>query len=502
MPDIVLINPKSTSLGSFDFLVAKSVPLGLGYLAAYLMKEGRSVKIIDEEIERLTPERIKSLASDERQLFGISCLTPNISRGYELADMIKSALPKSAVVFGGIHPTVMPDEVLGMKSVDLVVRGEAEPVIGQIVDAHKSGRGFDDILSCSFRQNGVIKHNERAPLIDMDLLPDLPYHLFDSKIYDMGFIISSRGCPYNCVFCSQRAINGNKFRYRSNEKVINEIKTLTELYAPSNIVFFDDIFTINKKRIYELCKNMMDLGLHKKAEYTMVTRGDCIDDELLSVLKQANFTGLAIGVETANEDLMKMIDKRETVKDIENGIKLAKKYGFLIDTVYIFGLPGETRADRAAALKLARSMGVTKARFNNATPYPGTRLYDMAKAENNLNIVGHWENFHPTGALTSKNEFGMVLPYYPKGSSKHEIIMDVLQANMLFFLQPERLWKLFKNSFDRRGTKWLVLPQRWWTKPRYVKGVMDVTLLNVKRLMWLLKWWMQGKLLSQHKGNA
>ena len=109
MSDIIFINPKEKRvLGPFDFLVAKSVPLGLGYLAAYLMERNYTVKIIDEEVEKLTAEKIKNLTDRENQLFGISCMTPNVSRGYELADLIKRVHPKSTVVFGGIHPTVAP----------------------------------------------------------------------------------------------------------------------------------------------------------------------------------------------------------------------------------------------------------------------------------------------------------------------------------------------------------------------------------------------------------
>lgn len=502
MPDIIFINPKEKRLGTFDFLVAKSVPLGLGYLAAYLMERNWNVKIIDEEIEKLTPESIKSVTDIENQLFGISCMTPNVARGYKLADMIKSVLPKSTVIFGGIHPTVMPEEVLSKPSIDLVVRGEAEPVIEKIVINHKNGVGFKDIRSCSYRDNGKIMHNPPTPLIDINLLPDIPYHLFDSEIYDMGFLISSRGCPFNCVFCSQRAINGNIYRYRSTEKVIHELQTLITKYAPSNIVFFDDIFTIHKKRVYELCDTMIEKGLHTKAEFCMVTRGDCVDDALLQKLKDANFTGLAFGVETASEKLMKMIDKKETVQDIVNGINLAKQHGFTVDIVFIYGLPGESRADRVASFNLARSLEVAKARFNCATPYPGTRLYQIAKEENVLNKVGDWDNFHPTGVLTSSEPFEFPLPYCPKGSTKEEIIMDTLQANMLYFLQPKRLWTLIKNAFDRKGTKWLVLPPKWWMDIHYIRCMFDVIILNGKRFLWLIKWKLQGKLLTQYKKDS
>ena len=499
MSDIIFINPKQNQLGSFDFLVAKSIPLGIGCLAAYLLGRGYSVEIVDEEVEQLTKEKITCLSDKDNPLIGITCMTPNINRGYELADMIKLAYPESTVVLGGIHPTVLPEEALVRPSVDLVVRGEAEPVIEQIVVSHKKGLGFKNVLSCSYQDSGKIIHNERAPLIDINTLPPIPYHLFDSNIYDMGFIMSSRGCPYNCVFCSQRAINGNIYRYRSTDQVLSELRTLIELYNPSNIVFFDDIFTLHKKRVYDLCQGMIKEGLNKKAEFTMVTRGDCIDDGLLRQLRKANFTGLALGVETASEELMKMIDKKETVADIVKGIKLAKDYGFLVDIVFIYGLPGETRQDRVNSFRLARSLDVAKARFNNATPYPGTGLYRLAKEENNLNIVGNWTNFSPTAVLTSTKAFKWPLPYYPKGSTREDIIMDVIQANMLYFLQPKRLWGLIKNLFDRKGTKWMVLPPKWWLSRRYIKGILSVLFINIGRLFLLLKWMLQGKLLTQYK---
>ena len=104
--------------------------------------------------------------------------------------------------------------------------------------------------------------------------------------------------------------------------------------------------------------------------------------------------------------------------------------------------------------------------FNNATPYPGTGLYRMAKEENNLNIIGDWENFNPTGVLTAKNPFKHPLPYYPKGSTQEEIIMDVIQANMLYFFTAKAPTVAFKNVFDRKGTKWLVLPSKMVVKTR------------------------------------
>ncbi len=499
MYDIILINPKSNVLHSFNFLIAKSIPLSLAYIAAYLEKKNYRVKIIDEEVGEVTREKLLELVDHKKPLFGLSCLTPTVSRGYQLADFLKSVFPESTIVFGGIHGTVLPEEVLSHPAVDLVVRGEGEPIIEEIICHHRQGKDFKDILSCSYRSGSSFIHNPLAPLIDINSLPSIPYHLFDSKVYDMGFMISSRGCPYNCAFCSQRVINGNTFRYRSTESVIAELKTLTEIYHPSNIVFLDDIFTVNKKRVRELCAAMIQNNLHTKAEYSISTRGDCIDEELLTMLGSAHFTALNMGVETASEELMKLINKKETVADIVRGIKLAQKYKFSIDTTFIYGIPGETRADRVASFRLAASLNPDKARFNNATPYPGTKFYNIAKEENNLNIVGHWENFTPTGVLASDHPDSASLPYYPKGSTPDEIIRDVLQANMLYFLGPRRLWRLIKNLFDRRGTKWLVLPEGWWKEPKHLKSIFQVTMLCFKRLLLLLKWGFQGKLLTQYK---
>lgn len=501
MSDIILINPKLNVLYSFDFLVAKSIPLSLGYIAAYLQERNYTVQIIDEEVEVLSERKLREITADKRQLFGISCLTPTAGRAYQLSGLIKSVFPSSTVILGGIHCTALPEEALAHSSVDLVVRGEGEPVIEEIVCRHHQGKDFTNIPSCSYRRNGGIVHNPVAPLIDIDSLPNIPFHMFDSKVYDMGFMFSSRGCPYDCAFCSQRAVNGKTFRYRSTEKVIAELKALTAAYQPSNIVFLDDIFTVNKKRVRELCTAMVRAGLHTRAEYSITTRGDCIDQEILTMLRSANFKGLNVGVETASDVLMQVINKNESVSDIVKGIRLAQQHGFTIDTTFIYGIPGETRADRVESLRLATFLDVDKARFNNATPYPGTKFYEIARRENNLNIVGHWENFTPTGVLASSNPDAAALPYYPQGSTPQEIIRDVIQANMLYFLAPKRLGRLFRNLFDRRGTKWLVLPQGWWASPKCIIGIFQVAALSVKRLFLLMIWGTQGQLLTQFKTN-
>ena len=312
-------------LGPFDFLVTKSVPLGLGYLAAYLMERNCSVKIIDEEVKKITPENIKDITDNDEQLFGISCMTPNVGRGYELANLIKSAYPKSTIIFGGIHPTVAPDEVISKPSIDLVVRGEAEPVIEQIVTSHKKGFGFKDILSCSYKDSGKIVHKPMAPLIDINLLPDIPYHLFDSKIYDMGFIISSRGCPYNCAFCGAHSVHGRRARHRSVDNVIEELKLLKNKYNARGIYFQDSTFLIDKKYVIELFNRMIDERLN--LVWACNTRVNTVDESILKLMKRAGCWMIVYGIESGNQKSLDLMRKGVTVEQNERAVRLTEKAG-------------------------------------------------------------------------------------------------------------------------------------------------------------------------------
>ncbi len=399
---MILINPRSTKFGIFERYVPLSVPIGIGCLASCLLYKNKDVVIIDENIKPISKEVLEDAVKNlsPPYIFGISSVTACISRSFEIARIIKNIFPAGKIILGGIHPTVLPDEVLEDSNVDFVVRREGEEILNELYDAVKNGNDYSKIKGISFKINGQIIHNEEAFLPHLDRIPPFPYHLFEKeKRYSLGFIASSRGCPYECIFCSQRKISGKKYRYMSTEVVIDEINLLISKYKQSHINFVDDNFTANKQRIIELTEKMIEKGFYKKASFDFQTRADAVDSEMLILLKKAGFRLVNFGMETASERLMVLLNKKETVKQNIEGVKLAKKYGFGVSATFIFGLPTETKEERWQAYNLAKKLSLDYVRFNNATPYPGTKLYEIAKAEHRLYIEKNWTNLNACASL-------------------------------------------------------------------------------------------------------
>lgn len=466
---MILINPgynRKQKLGAFSRYVPISVPIGIGYLAGYLIKHNKAVKILDEEMldisEGVLDEYVKGLVKP--YLFGFSCLTAGIGRAYELAGVLKKRYPDSKVVFGNMHPTVLPEEVLANNNVDIVVRSEGEEVLNALYERIKNNKDYSDIKGISFRDNGSIVHNESAVLPDLRDIPRFPYHLFNksSDRYELGFIASSRGCPYECLFCSQRNISGRKYRFFPSEAIIQEIEDLLFKYSRPCISFVDDSFLVNKERIMQLCDMIRKKGLHKKAMFDCQARGDTVNEEILRCLKDANFRTIHFGIETASERLMKLIDKKETVQQVVEGINLSKKFGFQISGTFILGLPTETKEERRAAYRLAKKVSLDYVRFNNATPYPGTRLYEMAKKENSMNLGENWENLNACGTLVESPLRETPLAYVPLTSSEKELKHDILKYNLFYSFRPQSVYKILRQKIGPVG--WLTLPDKWYLK--------------------------------------
>ena len=469
---MILINPyfdRTQKLGIFAHYVPLSVPMGIGALAGYLLQQEKTVKTLDEHITPVTDEVLDDYVANLSQpyIFGISCLSAGASRGYELSKMIKTKYPNSKVILGGIHPTVLPEEALETGYVDIVVRREGEEILSLLYDAIKGGHDYYQIQGISFKdRDGHIIHNPPAKLPDINSLSLFPYHLFTKYPgkYDLGFIMSSRGCPYNCIFCSQRAISGRLYRYTAPERVIEELDLLINKYHQTHVSFFDDNFVVNKERTKRLCELIHDNGFNKKATFDCQTRGDAIDNDIPSYLKMANFTAIDIGLETASERLMTLLDKGETVKQNIEAVKLLQAFGFQVSGTFILGLPTETREERWQALRLAKELKLDYVRFNNATPYPGTKLYEMAKEENRLNIAKDWGNLNACGTLVGGPFIKTKLAYVPKTSTEKELAKDILRINLFFSLSPRRVFRVLFGGGTPHG--WLLLPKKWYFSPR------------------------------------
>ena len=452
---MILINSSSKSaLKIFQPFLPISVPVGIGCLISVAKREGIRARFIDEQVEDdilgLVAKYVKEI--EKPYIFGFSVLTAGFKNAVLLSRELKRLYQDSVIVFGGIHPTAMPDEVLSYPHIDVVIRGEAEKALIDFYHCVKANKDFSHLENISYRKSGQIIHNRQGPIIDdLDGLPPFPYHIFTSKLYDLGFVLSSRGCPYNCIFCSNRIATGKKYRFKSAQILVEDLTLLYEKYNKKNIVFLDDNFLVNKERIYLLIEGIRKKSLDKKMTFSFQARSDNANYRLLKELYIAGFKSVFFGLETASDKFMKIIKKEETVSECIEAVGLAKKIGFHVSAAFLYGLPQETHQDRMNCLKLSNELNLDLVRYNNVTPYPGTELYNIAKKEGRLKIEGLYENFVSVGTFI-ENPFKKVpIPYVPEGNSEEEIRRDILFSSFSFYLNFPKIKKIFTEPDQGLG---------------------------------------------------
>ncbi|MCK9614368.1 MAG: B12-binding domain-containing radical SAM protein [Candidatus Omnitrophica bacterium] len=446
---MILINssPKD-ALKIFQPFLPIFVPVGIGCLLSAAEKEKIAVKYIDEQVEDDTLALVEKYTKEMQPpyIFGFSVLTAAFKEALFISRELKKRYPDSFIVFGGVHPTAMPQEVLWHKHIDIVITGEGEKTLIELYKHIKNKKEFTHLENISFRNNGSIVNNKRAFKLDnLDTYPKFPYHLFSTKKYDLGFVLSSRGCPYECIFCSNRVTTGRQYRYRSAGVIVEDLEMLYRQYNKRSILFLDDNFLVNKERIYLLIDEIKKKGLDKKMIFNFQARGDNVNYGILKDLHDCGFKSIFFGIETSNEEIMKIIKKNETVTQCVDAAKLAKKIGFHVSATFIYGLPKETREDRLNCVKLSKEIGLDMVRYNNATPYPGTELYELAKKEGRLNVQGVYENFNSVSTFIENPFKKIPFSYVPQCSSEEEIRRDILFSYFSYYLD----WRRIKQIFAR-----------------------------------------------------
>lgn len=456
---MILINasPKN-ALKIFQPFLPIFLPVGVGSIAAVAEQHQIPFRIIDEQVEDDVLSKIDKYVSrmDPPYIFAISVLTVALKSAVRLSVELKRKYPDSVILFGGIHPSAMPDEVLSFEHIDYVLRGEAEEVLADLYACLKFRRDPSRIPGLSYRSAGKIVHNPMpVSVVDINRLPSFPYHFFDHGKYDFGFVVSSRGCPYNCIFCSNRITTGKGYRYRSSEAIVEEFVLLNEKYGRRHVNFLDDNLLVSKERIYDLIEGIKGRGLDKKITFGFQARGDNVDQKLLRDMFDAGFKCIFFGIETSSEDIMKRIKKGETVAQCVDAVKLAKRVGFHVSATFIYGFPGETHQDRMNCAALSNELQLDVVRFNNATPYPGTEFYQIAKDEGRLNIQGLYENFVSVSTFIENPFKKIPFSYVPAGNSERQIRYDILYSYLKFFFNKNRLKQII-------------------TRPEQISGVFNV----------------------------
>lgn len=474
---------EQTAQGNLKEMVIHTLPFGVGALAGTLERDGIKVSIVNDGISPLTPSMIRQLVGTEtgRPIFGLTSLTLQAARAKELRSMILSEIQDAAVIVGGIHATALPEEFLDA-GFECVFTGEADAVITDLVQRMSEGRDAGAVPGLVWKDgSGTVHRNPRASLIDLKDMPPFPYHLFEKEImhYDLGAVLSSRGCPYQCIFCSQRSITGLRYRARPVENVLDELRIVVERFGTDFVTFFDDNFVVDKQRMRELCEGIIKLGYHERVRFMCQMRGDAASTETLDILKSAGFIAVSFGIETGSERIAITIRKGETVAQNAAAVRLAHDMGFQTLGTFIIGFPTETDEDRKQTISLAMSLPLDVLRINIAIPYPGTPFYEMVKEK--ITISEGWKNFNVVSPLVTGPLHKLPLPYLPEGVTEDLLRSMMLWTNLRFWLKPKGLISFFfrKSTFVTRH------PRRWYFNTAYLMGIVNMGLTTLFNLIWV-----------------
>lgn len=379
--------------------------LGIAYLGAVLEKAGFKVEILDAFIEGWTFEKtVQVLAEKNPDVVGFTFATENRFEGFKLIKMVKEALPKTVLVAGGPHVSMAADDTLKhLPELDYLVRGEGEMTFLEMAQKFRAGERLDGITGLSLVREGEVIHNPGRKFIEnLDSLPMPAWHQFNWKKYNLFLevpglgklpaanLMSSRGCPFGCNFCSSSQMWGQQVRMHSAERVLEEFERLEIDLGARAIWIFDDTFTINRKRVETICENLIrrNSGLRWVAEI----RVDTVDFELLKLMKDAGCYLVGFGVESGSQRIIdEVIGKKIKVDEAVKVGQWCQKLGITSNPFLILSHPGETQEDALKTMEFLRN-------WPKGNPvslailhiYPGTKLETIAREKKILPVDFSW----------------------------------------------------------------------------------------------------------------
>lgn len=400
-------------------------PMGLALLAAILEKEGYGVSIVDMNLSPF-PLRAIDCISFDADVVGITAMTPTISSALTVARHVRRVCPEVFMMLGGVHATLMPTEVKSAApEIDAIVCGEGDNAIVEIARNRKKG-----IWLCENR-------------LDMDSLPFLAYHLLPISKYRphpphgraLPFLpmLTSRGCSYHCSYCS-KAVFGSRFRAQSPSRVLDEVVYYIYRHGVREIAFYDDVFTLDKKRAYAICEEMLRRNV--KLCWTCETRVNLVDADLLGQMKKAGCYSVSYGIESASQDVLDVIDKGITKEQCEYAVALTRQAGIQTVGYFMLGSPNETPRTIRQTIDFAKRLRLDYAQFSVTTPFPGTKLWEYYRDGRENAEMPTWDSFvyagvgNKTSPVFESNEL-----------SRGDIERWVSSAYREFYLRASYVWQ-------------------------------------------------------------
>jgi radical SAM superfamily enzyme YgiQ (UPF0313 family) len=423
--------------------------LNLGYLAGFLRQKGHDLEIWDCEVENFSEEGLyRKINNTNPSLIGITCLTPTVLGAHKIASLIKKISKDILIVVGGAHSTALPIETLKeFPDFDLAVIGEGEETLLEILHSLQEKRPLIGIRGTAYREDGTVKLEDSRPYFDdINSLPFPARDLVDKNLYrehhvSRGFsrqflkveeIITSRGCPYNCIFC---ACHNRTVRFRDIGNVIREIEDCIIRYNTSHFSFLDDTLTTNPKHISELCKGMIKF---KKITWDCFARVDTVSLQILKEMAASGCRKVSYGVESGSPRILNLIKKNIKLEQVKNAFIWSREAGIeYIEGSFMIGChPNENRQDIAMTVKLIYEIEPDILMLSITVPYPGTELYKIIKEKGYLNEGIRWDDF-------------TFFSYKPAWRTDYFSASELfhIHRNLLrrFYLRPKYVFKILKK---------------------------------------------------------
>ncbi len=452
---IIFVEPLAP--GYHVYSMVKLPRLGLPILGAILKKAGYEVEIFHEESSGIDLDEL--LRADA---IGISTITSTSIRAYSLAEAIRE-MSQIPVFMGGPHATFCYEEAL--QHCDYVIRGEAESIILDFIKALEAQEGFEKIPGLCYRKDGIIHVNKMVPMvIDMNTYPDPDYSIYPKLPFNsVAPVMTSRGCPFDCEFCSVTTMFGRKYRLYSIDRCISQIKAVLNTGA-KYIFFYDDNFNANPKRTFALLKRIIKEKL--KFKWGAQVRVDIArNPELLDLAKEAGAEMFYIGFESINPETLKAFNKKQTLEDIMKAIRAIRSRGIGIHGMFVIGEDHDDVDTAPRTAQFALDNDISTIQLLSLVPIPGSRLYKKIEKENRI-LTRDWSRYD-----------GHSVVFLPKRMTPNELQESIIRAMTSFYSFRSALRSFLKFDFSiglyrlagkhiirnwmKENTNWLARIEKW-----------------------------------------
>jgi anaerobic magnesium-protoporphyrin IX monomethyl ester cyclase len=381
---------------------APAPPLGVTYVAAAFEQAGAEVRIFDYIVSGYSPEKLKSQLDVFRpDVLGATSVTLNYPGAADIVRTAKRYRPAMITMMGGPHVTFTAEATLrDTPEIDLIVRGEGERTIAELMAAGMNPDGWGEIRGIAFRRDGGIRITEPQPLIDdLDTLPIPARHLLPLSRYQaLGYpisLITSRGCPHACIFCLGRKMVGSRVRQRTATLVVNEIEQILA-YGINRINVADDLFVSSHGKVKEVCEEILKRRI--RLTWSAFARVNTVDRETLALMREAGCDSVSFGVETGNVEMLKRIKKGITLEQVRVAVALCRETGIIAHTSFVVGLPGETQESLQETGQFAASLGSLYG-YHFLTPFPGTTVREEVDNYDLEILSDDWTRYDANSAI-------------------------------------------------------------------------------------------------------